>query len=258
MSAEKFVIDDLVVLGNAVPDFLRDSRVSVCTAGYSPKHGLVRVYPVPPKSAMQNRWNIVEVPVERRPEDKRIESWKIQGSKSEWERLSSKIKLVGKVPEGQRGTLMDKLFGRFGVGCVETLSEKQLSLGLIRPSVLGYKLTNREDYEPAVQLQLGSVRRFLTIKNYKKKPMIRYRCGSCKTKSPHNQQVVEWGVYNWMRRFPDKEEQVWENLGLTRTNDERMFLVGNMFLHPNSFIIISLFHRKFDPQQTRILDYASN
>lgn len=258
MSDEKMIIDDLVVLGNVAPDFLSDSRITVCTAGFSKKHGLVRVYPVPPQTPMNNRWNIVEVPVERRAQDKRIESWKLQGSKSEWHNLPSKIKRIGTVKESDRVALLEMLFRRYGVNCVEDLNDAKRSLGFIKPNVLGYELREREDYEPSVQLQLGSDERFLTIKNYKLKPMIRYRCSDCKIKNPHNQQVVEWGVYNWMRKFPDKSNQVWDNLGLTRMDNERMFLVGNMFLHPNSFIIISFYHWTIDPNQARILDYASN
>ena len=94
MSDDKLVIDDLLVLGNAVPDIISDSRVTVCTAGWSPTRGLVRVYPVPPASNMR-RWNVVKVPLERNPRDSRAESWKIQGSKSEWDRIAEKIELRG-------------------------------------------------------------------------------------------------------------------------------------------------------------------
>ena len=37
------------------------------------------------------RWNVVSLPLERNTKDSRDESWKIQGSKTEWETLSDKI-----------------------------------------------------------------------------------------------------------------------------------------------------------------------
>jgi len=83
-------MDDLVVLGNAVPDEISDHRKTVCTAGYSPKHGLIRVYPVPPGTSMK-RWHVVEISLERNPQDTRVESWKIQDSKAEWDKLKFKI-----------------------------------------------------------------------------------------------------------------------------------------------------------------------
>ena len=92
MSKEQIEIDDLLVLGNAVPDIISDYRISVCTAGYSKKHGLVRVYPVRPDSPMQ-RWNIVSVLLERNPKDTRQESWKVQGSKTDWDKLNKSLSI---------------------------------------------------------------------------------------------------------------------------------------------------------------------
>src|SRR5438132_8893567 len=93
MSDEKLLVDDLLVLGNAVPDIISDQRITVCTAGFSKKHGLIRIYPVPPLSNMK-RWNIVEVPLERNSRDTRAESWKIQGSKNDWDKLGAKIRRI--------------------------------------------------------------------------------------------------------------------------------------------------------------------
>ena len=73
----------IVVLGQAVPDEISDARFTVCTAIHSQKYGLLRIYPVPPNAKFK-RWNVMELPLERNPSDTRSESWKVQGSKSEW------------------------------------------------------------------------------------------------------------------------------------------------------------------------------
>lgn len=243
MSDEKCLIDDLIVLGNSCPDIISDQRVTVCTAGYSPKYGLVRIYPVPAYSNMK-RWNAVEVPLERNPQDTRIESWKIQGSKDEWHKIGRKIKLKGEVTENARQILIDELHKKFGANCVEDLNDEKVSLGMIKPQILNYRLEKREDYEASAQTQLGRATPFLTIKNYPLKPVVEYRCPSCRTKNPHKQQVVEWGVFEWMRQHPNDTEKVWENLHLTEPNYNRSFLVGNMALHRNAFMVISIFRFK--------------
>jgi hypothetical protein len=111
MSSEQAVIDDLLVLGNYVPDIISDNRITVCTAGYSKSRGLVRIYPVPTISHMK-RWNIVKVPLERNPRDTRPESWKIQGSKGEWDRLAQKIELQGQVKDkAEKFSILEDLEG---------------------------------------------------------------------------------------------------------------------------------------------------
>ena len=175
MLDDALLVDDLVVLGNSCPDIIGDQRITVCTAGFSRSNGLIRIYPVPPQSDMK-RWNIVEVPLERNAQDTRQESWKIQGSKTEWNRIAGKIILKGKVARNEQDNLLDELHRRFGQGCVEDLNDKQMSLGMIKPKILGYKLERRKDYEPTVQARLGGFSPFFTIKNYPYKPVIQYRC----------------------------------------------------------------------------------
>jgi hypothetical protein len=246
MSDEKIIADDLIVLGNAVPDIISDQRITVCTVGFASHFGLIRIYPVPALSNMK-RWNVVEVPLERNPKDTRQESWKLQGSKWEWNKLSAKIQLKGTITDrSEQRALLDKLHSMFGAQCVEEFNDKKVSLGMIRPQVVGYNLEKREDYESIAQTQLGWVTPFLTIKNYPLKPVIEYRCPNCKTKNPHKQQVVEWGVFEWMRRNPNAPEKVWENLHLMDAGYDRSFLVGNMALHRNSFMVISIFRPKLN------------
>jgi hypothetical protein len=190
------------------------------------------------------RWNVVEIPLDRNPRDNREESWKIQGSKSEWDRISSKIHKKGEIPSTDRRSFLEQLQRMFGAGCIEDFNERQVSLGMIKPTIIGYGLEKRDDYEPSAQVQLGRNLPFLAIKNYPLRPMIEYRCSDCKAKQPHNQQVVEWGLFEWMRQNPKEPEKVWENLHLRDSNYERSFLVGNMALHRNSFMVISFFRFK--------------
>jgi hypothetical protein len=245
MSDEKVLIDDLLVLGNAVPDIISDSRITVCTAGYSPTLGLIRVYPVPVVSNMR-RWNIVKVPLERNPKDTRPESWKIQGSKSEWERIAYKIELKGKLRDkDEMLATLDTLTSKFGVDCVETLNDRKASFGFINPQSISGAFEKRSDHEEDIQATLNGAVPFLTIKNYPLKPVASYRCSpSCRARKGHKQQIMEWGVFEWMRRNPDKPDKVFENLHIGEEGYLRSLLVGNMALHRNSFMVISIFRFK--------------
>ncbi|MDQ7027951.1 MAG: hypothetical protein Q9P01_06615 [Anaerolineae bacterium] len=84
------LLDDLIILGRACPEPLQNGRVTVCLAGYSYEHGLIRLYPTHPRMKMK-RWDIVKIEVERNQQDTRAESWKIVGSRSNWDDLDKQI-----------------------------------------------------------------------------------------------------------------------------------------------------------------------
>jgi hypothetical protein len=151
MSNDRMVVKDLIILGNACPDELSDHRIAVCTAGYSPTYGLIRVYPVPPKSKV-NRWTEIEVPLERNPKDARSASWKIEGSKGEWDRLHEKIKVKRKLEDRDaKINLVDEMQKRFGATCVEDLNDSKESLGMVVPNILEWELAPREEVDPSTQ-----------------------------------------------------------------------------------------------------------
>jgi hypothetical protein len=138
---------DFIVLGNAAPDELRDLRKSVCYAGYSEEKGLIRVYPVPPTIQM-GRWHRVELPLVRNPQDVRKESWKIEGSKYEYDKTDKKIKICEKINRKSQRRLLDRLQEQYGVDCVETLNERKLSLGFIKPKTFEPYFEQRKNIDP--------------------------------------------------------------------------------------------------------------
>lgn len=121
---ERKYFEDLVVLGNAVPDEISDNRKTVCTVAFSKEQGLIRIYPVPPNAPMK-RWNVVSIPLERNAKDTRKESWKIQGSKTEWSTLSNKIKVKRKLSRKEWIDLIFRLKEDHGYGCIEDMKIKR-------------------------------------------------------------------------------------------------------------------------------------
>lgn len=239
---EKKFFEDLIVLGNAVPDEISDNRITVCTVAYSKEHGLIRIYPVPPKSPMQ-RWSVVSVPLERNLKDNRVESWKIQGSKDEWPTISNKITWKRKLSRDEWVSLVEQLKKEFGYGCIEELNDKKLSLGIIVPKILDKTIEQRKEKDSSIQRTLINQDLFMTIKNYPVRPKVKYQCPKCQ-KDSHNQGVLEWGVYEFLRTSPDKMDGVWDNLRMNDPEYDKSFLVGNMNLYRNSFMIISIFRYK--------------
>jgi hypothetical protein len=214
---------------------MRDRRVSVCTGGYSPKHGFVRLYPTR-RDAPLRRWSIIKVPVEKNPQDSRSESWKIEGSKSEWSRLSEKIEVMGELKRRERLNLIANLTD----DCVENIRDQNRSLGVIKPTITKKYYVDRDRYDPEIQTTLLNGYGVMVKSNYPYQPRVEYACENCKTKrGKHDQQLIEWGVYEWMRKQPKKLDQVWENLRTESPDHEIYFFVGNIFTHQNRFLIIS-------------------
>lgn len=253
MSKEKTVIDDFLVLGNAVPDELKDGRKTVCVAGYSKKFGLIRIYPVPPKAPMR-RWNVLEVPIERNAEDTREESWKIQGSKSEWNILPDKLSLKGRLEdrEDQIALVNNLKSSMYAYSCIEQINDQKKSLGIIKPNILKCYFEERDKYDPTIQKTLTSDDPFRTIRSYPEIPKIVYSCSKCNAKNPHDQQVLEWGIYEWLRQNPKDRDKVWENLHIIDPQYDRTFLVGNQAQHRNAFLIISVFRHKLGQTQVSL------
>lgn len=235
------VIDDLIVLGRACPDLIKGDRPSVCLAGWSEKHGFIRIYPTHPFSLIK-RWNIIRVEVERNPQDSRHESWKIVGSKREWDKLHTRIEVVGVAPKQCYGVID---------GCVSQINERKDSLGIIAPtSVCGYWQEKEQltDAEQLFLFQIEQAQNVKTKRDFDFVPRARFRCSGCQSQNPHDQQLLEWGVWRWLEKHPDKKEQVWENLHFGDEEYETFFFVGNQAKYRNSFMVISVLRWKRNPQ----------
>ena len=245
---DKIVVDDLIVLGRACPERIKNGRVTVCTAGYSRKLGFLRIYPTRIEMPLR-QWSIVKVPLERNPQDTRKESWKIQGSKSEWDRLCDKVQVVGELKQDERLNLIANLVD----DCVNTINESGRSLGIVKPIIEKCYFSKQEDYDTSKQLTLLGFPLPQVKEQYPLIPRIRYRCVNCKAKTPHDQQVLEWGFYEWVRKNPDKADQVWENALIHSPKHEIFFLVGNLFRYRNVFIIISVLRLPKGPIQKQLI-----
>lgn len=238
---ERMIIDDLIVLGRGCPEEIKNGRQTICTAGYSPKLGFIRLYPTRWDSPLK-RWNIVRVPVEksRYPHNGRKESWKIVGSKRDWMHLSDRVEVVGNYLRVNQPRLIKSLVSK----CVSDIYDNGGSLGIIEPSIMEHYFEEQEPVQ-TIQTNLFGELRVKIKDEFEFEPRIKYKCSECKAKRGfHDQQVIEWGAYEFMRKFPHKKEQIWENLALDNNEYEKYFLVGNMHQYPTAFLIISILRFK--------------
>lgn len=235
------IIEDMIILGKGCPDRIRNGRMTVCVAGFSPKLRFLRIYPTRTDASF-SRWDIINVEAEKNPQDNRNESWKIVGSKNEWDSLNKKIKVLSRLKnQKDKKRIIEENID----DCVNIIKDSRRSLGIIKPTIVGHYFSQREDYNPYYQPTLkewfsGRITPFKTKENYPTIPKIQYHCSKCTSKSGHDQQIVDWGCYEWMRKYPDKKEQLWENLKLNSQKSDIYFLVGNLAYHRTSFVIISV------------------
>lgn len=235
MGGESKTIDDLIILGRAVPESLRDGRLTVCTAGYSEKFGFIRVYPTTLYMPWK-QWDIVSVPVERNPQDNRNESWKIEGSKHEWNKLHEKISIQGKLKEKHRLDVIHNLMD----GCVRDINDSKRSLGIVKPTIDQCFFAEQKNYDSTTQIDLSGLEQPKVKDQYRDQPRIKYRCNDCKMTTHHDQQVLEWGFYEWMRKEPEKIDQVWDNACINSDKHDIFFFLGNHFRYRSSFFIVSV------------------
>ena len=250
------LIKDLVLLGRACPEPLKDGRVTVCAAGWSETLGFVRIYPTRTDTAWR-RWDVVRVEVERNDRDTRRESWKIVGSRGEWETLARRVDVIGHVRSTDERR---NLIGNLTDSCVQVLNEQKRSLGIIKPAhILKTYLSPNDDYGQLFQqglpgmTELGSVQ---VKRDFPLEPRIRYQCPSCQTtRGYHDQQVLEWGFFEWLRKHPEAAEQVWENAGFGRPTTDIYLFVGNQAAHRTSFLVISVLRVPHGPTAKPLFPY---
>jgi len=234
------ILDDLVVLGRGAPNNLKDGRISSCVACWSPRVGLIRLYPTSWYSRKIRRWNVIRVEVYQAPGDWRRNSYKIKDSKN-FKTIESKIEIVGRIPYPNRHDLIRRISQGYPVNlfyddyqvvednftCPDELNKLHQSMGLVIPfKIIEHKFEG-------------------------KKLKIHYKCQrttpwsyNCESKNGHWATVLEDGVYQWLKKNPTKKERVISNLHLYDDWYMKYFLIGNGVYTPRSFMIISIFRFK--------------
>lgn len=223
-------LSGFVMLGTTVPEpSKRDDRIYVCSAGWHPDLGLIRIYPLG-RTGAPRRWDVCDIEVERNPSDSRAESWRIAGDRHD-PYINARFRKTGTVTPSKRAALLDdKRIPR----SIAQANEQKKSLALIHPEHITFDLDHNPDSPDSPQLWLfedglppkEGAKRFPYI------PRL-YIDGDAQ----HSLQLRDWGVYEWMRKQPGREREIPAALHL---GPKSVLLVGNINTHRNTWLAIAV------------------
>jgi len=187
---------------------------------------------------------VIDVEVQRNPEDNRDESWKLAHRDQE-----SCIEKTDEYPREERATLLTQLEDE----CVENIKEAGRSLGIIRPkSIKGleFREWGEEDDETEQARLFDDIEEWRpeTRDEFNKEIRIEFVCPRCKTKQGyHNKTLLEWGGYlATKKQNMNSAEELEKNYQLHKNNFIHWIFVGNQNNHRTSFIAINILWVKDD------------
>ena len=79
-------------------------------------------------------------------------------------------------------------------------------------------------------------------------PALEYSCEKgCKSKHPHQQKIVEWGAYQYMRKDPNNKDhcqKLNDNFHLEDASYEHYVLIGNLKYKIKTYVVIKIMRFK--------------
>jgi hypothetical protein len=238
-------LDGFVMLGKTVPEPSKrePDRTYVCSAGWQPDLGLIRIYPLGVRQP-PGRWSISRVTVERNPGDARPESWRLPGDRRN-PHINEAFQPTGTFTPTQRLQLLPEL-DKWTVGSITEANQRRMSLAVILPDRIEMRLDIADGSPDSPQLSLFDVdaptgRRFDTI------PRLWFPGGH------HNGLLMrDWGCFEWMRKHPGNATALGDALHL---GPATALLIGNLANHRTTWITISALNIR-DPQTALPLGLA--
>ena len=254
----------VLIWGKTYPEFSDSNVETVCTGGVREDGRPIRLFPVPLRylepDQQYSLYHWIEVPIEKSSKDPRAESFKVD---------PERIRVLSDVPTDQDGWQARRQWifkdPSWHFGSVQALKEAQgargLSMGMVTPRVIeGVRVAQkpasaRQAYERKKADVTSKGDLFRT--EYKELAFIpfevrlRWRCEeSCVgcTKSPHEMQVLDWGLLELGRRAgPEAAQKRLETISDLATHDFRIYM-GNFRLHMHNFGVIGLWYPKIPAQ----------
>ena len=212
------MITQYTLVARTMPDEHQELGTAICSVGLCPTNGLIRVYPLLTEASM-SQWRTYEIDVEKDKSDTRIETWKPDLSFAPHEIANRKK---------DRYLFIGMLTKHWLSGSIDELNETKRSLAVVIPEkITGLEFRDREPSDRSARY---------CKKMISKQPRISYELNGKK----HNQQLMEFGCYEWLIKQTSKQENLWENLRFYDRNFRHVFLIGNYRNHRNSWGIISV------------------
>lgn len=227
--------EGFTMLGTTVPEPAKSdaNRLYVCSAGYQPDLGLVRIYPLGRVGAPK-RWSVSSVTVERNPKDSRRESWKLAGDRSH-ENVNSQFRRIGEWSRSDRERLLELCSSRKVPTSITEANERRLSLALVEPDHLDFEIEHNADSPDSPQLRLFSdgLPEPLGAKRFPQIPRLVFTSEGTR----HRLMLRDWGAYEYMRKNPNRVSELPSALHL---GPRSALLVGNLNHQRNAWVVISV------------------
>lgn len=257
---ESFWLKDMIVLGQGAPNQTRklDGRQARCLCLWSNKTGFVRVFGVP--CGYVHDWEIVNVEVRKPNDDGRENSFVVYNYETEFDNLSKRI-YVQKEITGRGNRMNKKLKRPEQIALLESIAkstfsqirDNRKSFGLIKPKTMKFMLKQNKESSEAQTTLIDQDYAIMNQNDFAFLPYLQYDCeGPCSSKHPHEQKIVEWGAYQFMRKNPNSEEhciKLKDNYHLGEENYLHYLLIGNHKIHPTIYMIVKLIRFKIVEEQ---------
>ncbi len=252
---KSFWLKDMVVLGQGAPNQIKKigGQQGRCLCLWSDKTGFVRLYPVP--FGYVHDWEIVNVEVRKPTNDGRENSFVVNNYEKEWSNLSQQIYAQKEV--NSRGNKVSKKLSRSEqIELLESLSKSTFSqirdngrsFGLIKPKSMTFMLQQNRETSQAQATLLDLDYNIMNQNDFAFFPYIQYACdGPCSSKHPHEQKIVEWGAYQFMRQNPNSQEhcmKLKDNYHIGEEDYIHYILIGNIREYPTTYIVVKLIRFK--------------
>jgi len=255
MKEESFWLKDMVVLGQGAPNQIKKigKQQGRCLCLWSEKTGFVRVYPVP--FGYVKDWEIINVQVRKPNNDGRENSFVVYNYENEWHNLFRRIyaqkrinrlgnKVNKEIPRKERIKFLENL----PKTTFSEIRDNRKSFGLIKPAKLDLFLKKNREKSQAQMTLFDLDYCIMNQNDFAYIPYLRYECdGECKSKHPHEQKIVEWGAYQFMRKNPNSKEhcvKLKENYHIGEKDYVHYVLIGNIKKYPTTYIVVKLIRFK--------------
>lgn len=255
MSEETFWLKDMIVLGQGAPNQIRKlgGQQGRCLCLWSQETGFVRVYAVPHGHVKD--WDIIDVQVRYPNDDGRENSFVIYNYENEWNNLSRRI--YAQKRTNKKGKMVHKqlkrneridLIHHIPKSTFSEIRDNKKSFGLIKPSKIEFITKKNKETTISQKTLLSLDYDIINQKDFAYIPYLRYECqGKCSSKHPHEQKIVEWGAYQWIRKLPNSEEfckELKNNYHIDDPDYEHYILIGNIKKYTTTYIIVKLIRFK--------------
>ena len=70
-------------------------------------------------------------------------------------------------------------------------------------------------------------------------------------------QLLDWGCYQWIKKNPGHQQQIWANMGVGQPDWMHYFLVGNQANRRTSYMVINVLRQKCTSFQTSLFSMVA-